>query len=181
MNKVDTDTCCSNISSIDYLYTVNKDADRHWRILESIPRNRHAKLVVRKRYGPCRGRLRTGDRPVMMSRSQMCDIGHWDCMLEDDTLSTFQTNENTHSYHSHTGEETRRRESRAARWNWPAEIFHSNHSVECQTEGDFEHRALRTTSRATWLELSSLFPVQKGRSEEKKMILFLFYNRCKIL
>ena len=184
MSEVDTDTCCSNMSSIDFLYTVNKVAQRHWRILESIARSRPATLMVRKPYGPCPGCLRRGDRSVMMSCNRMCDIEYWGCMLEDDTLSTFKTNKNAHSYHSHIAEETRWSGYRAARWNWPAENLRSNHSIECRTEGEFEHRALRRTSRATWSELSSLFPVQKGNSEGKKWWFFSFtidWKLCKHL
>ncbi len=66
-------------------------------------------------------------------------------MLEDDTLSTYRSDKNAHSYHSRIEEETRRSAFRAARWDWLAENFCSNHSVEYWTEGEFVHQVLRPT------------------------------------
>jgi hypothetical protein len=75
------------------------------------------KLVLPEPCSLYRERPQTGDRQATMSCSRMYDIEYSDCMLEDDILSTFKSNENVHSYHIHIGEEMRRRASRVAQWN----------------------------------------------------------------
>ncbi len=56
MSKVDIDTCSSNMSSIDFLYIMNKIDGNQWKILGRISKSEHVKLVLPKRYRPCRGR-----------------------------------------------------------------------------------------------------------------------------
>jgi hypothetical protein len=61
MSKVDIDTCSSNMSSIDFLYIMNKIDGNQWKILRLISKSEHVKLVLPERYSPCRGRPRPDD------------------------------------------------------------------------------------------------------------------------